>query len=299
MCLRFGITLVLGIGVRLSPAAAQETAGEAPGKERVERKAAERGERPASVYRLGLYRDTQEQLEDMKVAVGLDGVQEKEIGDALKAFEAKRDEIHKEFSAQSPDEQDKIRAIREARVKAHADQDHEALKKSEDELAALRVARRERYEAGNKLIREQEKSLHDRIAGLLREDQKAKFEQYWEDQLASRYQRQGPTRHPRALKTFVERLPSFTEQQRDYVEALFKAYQAEQRNLKPGEDRKPNWIKRTEKLYDDVYAVLSDEQKKEVDEKLQGSSGKRRAERESREEKGAGQPARPNGAGVP
>ncbi len=299
MFVRFAITLVLGICVGLSPAAAQQPPGRASEKEQAEPKARERGDRPVSVYRLGLYRDPQQQLDDMKEAVGLDAAQQKEVEDALTAYVSKRDEIHKQYSAQPPDEQAKIQAIREARVKAHAEQDHAALKKADEDLNALRTIRREKYEIGNKLIREEESKLHDQILGLLREDQKAKFEQYWEEQLVSRYQRQGPTRHPRALKTFVERLPSYTQQQREYVEALFKEYQAEQRNLKPGEDRKPIWTKRTEKLYDDVYAVLSDEQKKEVDEKLQGSGGRGRAERAQREEKAVGQPARPSDAGSP
>lgn len=301
MFTRFSIMImcILGICVWLSPAAAQETTGEAPGREGVERKPAERGERPGSVYRQGLYRDTQEQLEDLKSSVGIDGAQEKDIGDALKAFEARRDEIHDEYSAQPPDEQNKIRAIREARAKALTEQDREGLKMADDELTALRSSRRERYEAGNKLLREEEQKLHDRISGLLREDQKAKFEQYWDNQLVGRYKRQGPTRNPRALKTFVERLPSYTSQQREYVEALFKAYQAEERDLKPGDDRKPAWMKRTEKLYDEVYAVLSDEQKKAVDEKLQGSGGKRRAGRAGGDERRTGQPDRPNGAGTP
>lgn len=82
--------------------------------------------------------------------------------------------------------------------------------------------------------------------------------------------RRGPVRSPRALKAIVDRLGDLTPEQRRSVDGLFAQFREGQRES-TGREQDKNVI--TRKLYDDVFAVLTDGQKTRVEQQLAGRTG--------------------------
>jgi len=82
--------------------------------------------------------------------------------------------------------------------------------------------------------------------------------------------RRGPVRSPRALKAIVDRLGDLTPEQRRSVDGLFEQFREAQRGTAGREHDKDA---ATRKLYDDVFAVLTDGQKTRVEQQLAGRTG--------------------------
>lgn len=99
--------------------------------------------------------------------------------------------------------------------------------------------------------------------------------------------RRAPVRSPRALQAITERLADLTPDQKARIDAAFLKFRNAQRTAanKPQADEA-----NTTKLYDDVFAILTDGQKTRVEQELRGrSAGAAQPE--------SGKPAAPSAAG--
>lgn len=79
--------------------------------------------------------------------------------------------------------------------------------------------------------------------------------------------RRGPVRSPRALKAIVDRLGDLTPEQRRSIDGVFLQFR-ESRRERRGQSPENSADER--KLYDDVFAVLTDGQKTRVEQQLAG-----------------------------
>lgn len=79
--------------------------------------------------------------------------------------------------------------------------------------------------------------------------------------------RRGPVRSPRALKAITDRLGDLTPEQRRNIDGVFQQFREWQRDNRGHSAEK---AAQERKLYDDVFAILTDGQKTRVEQQLGG-----------------------------
>ncbi|MFH1419031.1 MAG: hypothetical protein ABII12_12195 [Planctomycetota bacterium] len=195
---------------------------------------------------------------------------------------------------------EKMRQIREEVRAAREAGDQEKI----DELKAKMRELREEQQASLEPLHEQmaksKDELHDKLLALLNEDQKDTFEEVWEQRIARRFGHGGPPpRRPQVLKAIVDKLEDLTPAQEEQIQGIFEdcrkaARDAASTEEKPKTDRKAD-RERTEKLYKDVLAVLTPQQREEVEKKLSREGGPPRDRGMHRRGPGAGRMHRGHG----
>lgn len=253
------------------------------------------------------------QLDKLDKALNLDDSQRTEIESLLKAHESKIKEVRDGFRP-SAEELAEMEAIREDLRRAREENDSELMASCRDRMRAAREARNERMGPAREAIQKAESKLHDDILTKLNDDQKKQFEDIWTDVMDPRGGRRNQKYDPRMLQRVVSRVKGLTPEQESTIEKLFKDFRENQRSKPkatddtPGVDdgdkadkaRKPGRRQRRadvddaagKKFYDDLMAVLTEDQRKEAEAIIERTSG-RRGERGRRGDRdGRGGPGR-------
>ncbi|MCB9858105.1 MAG: hypothetical protein H6818_20665 [Phycisphaerales bacterium] len=236
------------------------------------------------------------QLAKLEKALSLDDAQRTEIESLLKAHEAKIKEVRDGFRP-TPEEVAEMESIREDMRRAREDDDTQLMAECRDRMRAAREARNERMGPAREQIQTAEAKLHDDILAKLNDDQKKPFEDIWADVMDARGRRGNPKYDPRMLQRVVSRVKGLTPEQESTIEKLFKDFRENERAKpkvkgdkpedgdagKPDKAEKPARRPRRgavddaagKKLYDDVMAVLTEDQKKEAESMLERANGRR------------------------
>lgn len=274
-CGVLGILLIASVGIAQTPPDSPKPSDERrPG-------ARERGPRREPPFaRIG---DVKVQLAMLTEKLELDEAQQTEITKILEARNEKVREL-REQTERSPEEVEAMRALREemdAAMKANDRERMEVLRKKADQMYR---EREERNAPARQKLLETEKALHDDIVATLRPEQVEKFEEVWKQRMVRPGGREGPVRNPRALKSIVEGLKDLSDEQKETIDGLFAAFResVQRRPERPEGQERPSRADRearekdmqekTEKLFNDVIAVLTPEQKAKVEEALRGLS---------------------------
>jgi Spy/CpxP family protein refolding chaperone len=222
-------------------------------------------------------------LQRLTVELKLDEAQQAEV---RKIMDAQRDrEKELRTSVNVPQELvDRTMKTREELAQARKAGDNAKAKQLSDELVELRKERDTYMKPVQEKLEQSQEQFHDQLIVVLRDDQKAAFEEIWDEHMAASGAYGGPLRNPRMLKSQVDKLQDLTPEQKQQLDSLFENYR------KAGRDKQQSDLKtrkeQTKKLYDDVIALLTPEQKEKVEAAMQG--GDRH-----------GQPARPDRPGHP
>ncbi|MCA9256607.1 MAG: hypothetical protein KDA33_13255 [Phycisphaerales bacterium] len=282
---------VLLAGLCSTPVSAQSDKGEdGPGIR------PRRPEGPDGLQRRGGRRNrgADAQLAKLNDALKLDETQKNEVQALLKAHEAKIREIRDGFRP-SPEELEEMEAIREDLRRARDENDTELMAKCRDRMRAAREARNERMAPAREAIETAEAKLHDDIIEKLNDDQKKDFDEVWTEVMDSRGRRGASKYDPRLLQRVVSRVKGLSTEQEESVDKLFKDFREADRKArrtrperpKRGEGEEADKPQRrrdsqrmrddaaAKKLYDDVLAVLTEEQQAEVKTMMEKASGKR------------------------
>jgi len=120
----------------------------------------------------------------------------------------------------------------------------------------------------------------------------AVIDQVWADAGGGGRGRNAPERSPIALKKIVDRLQDLTQDQRERIDQAFRAHQQSSRSA-PAKENPAATKSRDVKLYDDVFAILTDGQKERVERDLRGrdAAGDKAAEGTDKPGDAGGKPA--------
>lgn len=238
-------------------------------------------------------RSADAQLERLSEALKLDETQKNEIGALLKAHEGKMREIRDSFRP-TEEEKAEMDSLREDMRAARETDDKEKMAECRERMRAARDARTKRMEPARDAIETAESNLHDAILPKLNEDQLKAFEEIWQEVMAPRGgARRGGKYDPRLLQRAVSRAKGLSAEQETAIEALFAEFRENERSSRKDRAKKPGNSDeketgkngrrsrrraqddtQTKKLYDDVMAVLTEEQRKEVESTLKRTRGR-------------------------
>lgn len=227
-------------------------------------------------------------------ALSLDETQQAEITKLLEAYHARLLEI-RETHGQSKEEMEQWMNLRNEMKQAHEEKDEAKLKELQKQIRELQQARRKRTAPAKGLQQEARKALREGITALLKDEQKEKFEQLWQDRFLVPDRLLGRGRTPRVLRSLVYQLDDLNADQRKKIDDLYKVYLKSIRGSKKTGSREQ--AKQLEQqLFTDVLAVLTPEQKQYVEGELASRQG-RRPRRVGRSGPGRfGRPTRPDPA---
>lgn len=222
--------------------------------------------------------------EKMTKRLALDEGQQAEFDRLLEAYEAEYRKIRSEFG-QTPEYREKMLAVRDAMREARESGDKQKMDDATQRAAKLRDEHRARKEAAGERMESAKRELHDNVLSTLRDDQKVEFEKLWSEYFARRERQRSPARNPAALRAMISRLDDVTPEQKERIEAFYKQHRSDEQDLITrlrSADRKLDRAKVTDerekirkKLFDNVLAVLTTEQRKKIEARLNGTSGRR------------------------
>ncbi len=217
------------------------------------------------------HRDRQEGMLQMLVReLKLDEAQEAQLKTILDEHRNRERELR--ISTPIPPElQEKTAKVRQAMMRAREAGDMDTLQQLREELQGLHAEREEFLKPVKEKLDESQELLHDQILNSLRDDQKARFVELWDEQLTGGDPYGGPIRNPRALKSQVEKLPDLSPEQKKQVNALFEQFRRASRDVQNSGLKARKEL--TKKLYDDVFALLDPGQKEKVEKALGGERG--------------------------
>jgi len=208
-------------------------------------------------------------FEEMK----LDAAQQDRVKEIMEEHRKREYDIRTSFRP-STEIGEKMAAIRDEMRQAREAGDQEKLVELRNSLRDIQQQREAEMQPMRDQLEKSQQQLHDDIAGILRDDQKAQFEQIWEDRMAGPMFG-GRTRGAHALRSSIKRLKGLTSEQEKKIDALFEAYQQavrEQADAPRGQGARPKAIETSlaqeqlvKKLYDDVLGVLSPEQREKIE----------------------------------
>ncbi len=223
------------------------------------------------------------QIRRLVQALKLDETQVEQVRGILQ----KEDEAIRALNANDavPQElRDQIQAVANESGEAREAGDTERLKELHEKRLELGRKAREFGMPALEEARALREISREQILTVLRADQIESFDRYWEKNMTRGPRSSGGARNPALLKRLVDRLPDLTVQQKNQVDALFKAHVS---------GANPSWrdprVARVQldKLFDDVYAVLTERQKKVIQEKVERRPG-------SRKQSGVRKPKKPD-----
>lgn len=167
-----------------------------------------------------------------------------------------------------PELQEKTAKVRQEMMRAREAGDADKLKELREELQSLQKEREAHLQPIKVKLDESQEQLHDQILSTLRDDQKARFLEVWDDQLTTPDAYGGPVRNPRVLKSQVDKLPDLSPEQKKQIDALFEQFRRTSRDPQSAGLKARKDLHR--KLYDDVFALLTAEQREKVEKALEG-----------------------------
>ncbi|HVP13479.1 MAG TPA: hypothetical protein VMV94_20060 [Phycisphaerae bacterium] len=242
-------------------------------------------------------------LQRLTTDLKLDEAQQGQVKDILDAL--RKTEYELRTSVTVPQELvERMKKAREDMRQASEAGDQERKNQLRGELMAMQKEREESMKPVQEKIEQNQEQFHDQILAVLRDDQKERFEEIWDEHMATSESSGGAARNPRMLKAQVDKLRDLTPDQKKQLDKLFEDFrkagreqQQQQQGLKGRKDL-------TKKLYDDVIALLTPEQKEKLEKALQQPAGGHRQQMQRRP--GAqgqpgqpGQPAQPGQPGQP
>jgi hypothetical protein len=186
-------------------------------------------------------------------------------------------------SKPDPDMGKKYADIRKQLEEARAAKDQARQQQLMDQMKNDRTQREAQEEPIRAGIEQATKTLHDRLVGGLGEKQKQGFESLWQDALAGKRGRANRI-NPNQLKAAVMKLPNLAEDQKKQVEELFKTHDKAASDTKNPVDRQ----KVTQKLYENVLALLNAEQKDKLKAEMDGAARGRNRDRVTKSESKGG-----------
>lgn len=267
----------------------------------------ERGLRPRDDRGMGRPRlpgDWSRMLERMAKELNLDEAQQAAVGTILKAQEEKSRAIHEGFTP-TPEEREMLENLRRARRDARQSGNAAEEARVVEEMRKVQEAQQARLAPVQEKLAALEKEEHANLLVVMRDDQKEKFEQFWQNWATSR-RPGGPVRSPQALKAMIDKLTDLTTEQKKQIEDAFGEFKKAVREevKEPGrdgpalKDDSPEYRRKTRKLYEDVMKVLTPEQREKISAQLRGGRPDMEGRRGFRGGRGdvgpASQPAHPD-----
>jgi hypothetical protein len=203
-------------------------------------------------------------LGDMKTQLGLDPTQQEKSQKLLDAYQEKMQSLRASY-AESAEFRAKMTNIQERMQAARLSQDHDQMVRLSEEVRAIRREQDERLMPFRKQMAQTQEELYRGLRGVLREDQLARFDMIWEDQITFSMPYGGPRRTPQALRALVRRLPNLGDDQKSQIDQFFEQYLTSSRGA-TGEAAKLL----EKKLFDDVLGQLTPEQRARIERQLAG-----------------------------
>lgn len=256
----FKLSLILAIASS-SPAWADDVKAVAAEPSSVDEKMANDGKATAAVY--------ESQHATIMKDCGVDPANEKQLHAVLQSWDEVTKSIVGSTKKESPDLLEKLAVL---------DKEIDAAKQSNnpDMVQDLSQKRIELVNLMNGWDPDTQKQLDEvdvkyrgAVRELVSEDKLDRLDEILEaaqDTQPNR-PRKGPIRSPRALKAIVDRLGDLTPEQRRTIDAVFQQFRESQRENR---GQSPDNAAKHRKLYDDVFAVLTDGQKTRVEQQLSG-----------------------------
>ncbi len=162
---------------------------------------------------------------------------------------------------------DRTRALVEQLRLAKQAGDAEGMRVATDQLREIQREREAQLGPMRQKMADTQKELHDQIFALLREDQKEKFEQLWEERMGQNTAFRGRVRSPQALKAMVDRLPGLTEDQKTQIDQQFRSFHESVKDQAATSQAREQ---STKLLYDAVIALLTPEQRETITRQMAG-----------------------------
>jgi len=162
---------------------------------------------------------------------------------------------------------DRTRALVEQLRLAKQAGDSEAMRLATDQLREIQKEREAQLAPMRQKMADIQQELHDQIAAILREDQKEKFEQVWDERMGQNTAFRGRVRSPQALKAMVDRLPGLSEDQKTQIDQQFRNYHESVKDQPSSSQAREQ---STKLLYDSVTALLTTEQRETITRQMAG-----------------------------
>jgi hypothetical protein len=175
--------------------------------------------------------------------------------------------------AQRPEDTAKMAALREELKVARESGDRDQMLQISEKFREFRKESDNRSIPIRGKMAEAREQLRTGIIGVLRDDQKKKFDELWETNVtrtARGYQ--GRMRNPQSLRAMVSRLKDMSSTQKTQVDEFFALYKAtiDDPNNKPADRTMAE-----KRLFDQVLNALTPEQREKVESQLIGRRGRR------------------------
>lgn len=229
-------------------------------------------------------------LHVMKEQLGLDQTQEAAVQQLLEGHRAQVEEVRKSLTP-PPETADATRDILTKMRDAQAKGDHALVRQYTDELRKLREETNSRIGPMRERFEQLQTQLHDKLAGLLRDEQKAGFERIWEERMIRTPPRPA-AQNTRLLRMLVDRLSDLSSDQKQKMQDLNKQYTDAMKEA----GRDPGARERAEQAYHDaVMALLLPAQKSEIERQME----QRRPRRSAPDHPEGTPPPQPPGGGTP
>jgi len=231
--------------------------------------------------------------------LGLDEAQQAQVRAVLDEHRNREKELRTSTPIPA-DLQEKTAKVRDEMRKAREANDSNRLNQLREELQALQKEREEFLKPVKEKLDESQEMLHDQILATLRDDQKERFTELWDERLSGPTSYGGPIRNPRALKSQVDKLSDLTAEQKKQITALFDEFRRAARGPQTSGLKARKEL--AKKLHDDVFALLSPEQKEKLEKLLEGDRGPKAAGQHRSpkgQEGGQGRPPAEGGAAQP
>jgi hypothetical protein len=207
----------------------------------------------------------------MKKELGLEDEQAARVEKLLQTFQAQQDEMRK-ASRPTAEQTQELAELRKKMREARQTGDEEAMQAARERMSKMRQERMAAMQPARDKLDAAVDQLHDDLLAVMRDDQQEAFEQLWTERLSMQFGKS--RRHQRsatALKAMVDRLNDLTPEQELELRGLFETFRKTAHKMK-SQDAPGNWRteekKLTTKLYDDVLAVLSEEQRTRLEKML-------------------------------
>lgn len=226
-------------------------------------------------------------LEDLYENAGFDEAQRKQAEELMAKSREQFREVMQN-SRPSPEEMEKMRAMREEMRAAREAGDRAKLEQLSNDMREMFAARRA---AQDKFA----KDVHDGLKAIARPDQAEKFDSAWKEMESARPGQFGRVRNVRDLRRAVMAL-DLSKEQKDAIEPIFEEYNKQRRDRTDdaagsGGKTADSEAAALKEVREKVEQHLTDAQKKKLDQRLQAGSRERGGRR--------GRPGGPRGDGPP
>lgn len=227
-------------------------------------------------------------LKAMEDDLKLDDGQREKARQFLTDYRTKQIEARKAFRPPM-ESTDRTREILLEMRAAQEAGDRERISALSDQLRQIREEQGGQLEPMRAELKRLQDELHTNLRGIMRDDQHEGFERLWDERMINRGAFRGRVRSPQALRALVEKLPDVSDEQKQQIDGLFKAHMESVREVKNNARERERL---STKLYDDVMALLTPEQRETVSKQLEGRG--RIPPKPEKGEKGQ-EPATPDG----